>query len=65
LAEVRLQEGAALKNALRRFSRKVQQEDVMKEVQRHSFFLKPGEEKRVIGVLARIRSRNQARKEQD
>jgi len=38
LAEVRLQEGESLENALRRFKRKVQQEDTIKEVKRHSFF---------------------------
>ena len=37
LAEVRLQEGESLENALRRFKRKVQQEDIIKEVKRHSF----------------------------
>jgi small subunit ribosomal protein S21 len=43
LAEVRLQEGESLENALRRFKRKVLQEDTIKEVKRHSFYLKPGE----------------------
>jgi small subunit ribosomal protein S21 len=32
LAEVRLQEGESLESALRRFKRKVQQEDIIKEV---------------------------------
>jgi ribosomal protein S21 len=35
LAEVRVQEGEPLENALRRFKRKVQQEDIIKEVKRH------------------------------
>jgi small subunit ribosomal protein S21 len=65
LAEVRLQEGESLENALRRFKRKVQQEDIIKEVKRHSFYLKPGEKKRVKEALARKRSRKKARKEQD
>jgi ribosomal protein S21 len=43
LAEVRLQEGEPLENALRRFKRKVQTEDIIKEVKRHSYYLKPGE----------------------
>jgi len=34
-----------LENALRRFKRKVQQEDIIKEVKRHSYYLKPGEKK--------------------
>src|SRR6478672_10358934 len=65
LAEVRLQEGEFLENALRRFKRKVQQEDIIKEVKRHSFYLKPGEKKRVKEALARKRGRKKARKEQD
>jgi len=32
LAEVRLQDGESLENALRRFKRKVQQEDIIKEI---------------------------------
>ena len=65
LAEVKLQEGEPLENALRRFKRKVQTEDIIKEVKRHSFYLKPGEKKRVKQALARKRSRKKARKEQD
>jgi small subunit ribosomal protein S21 len=53
LAEVRVQEGEPLENALRRFKRKVQTEDIIKEVKRHSFYLKPGEKKRVKEALAR------------
>ncbi len=65
LAEVRLQEGESLENALRRFKRKVQQEDIIKEVKRHSFYLKPGEKRRTKEALARKRSRKKARKEQE
>jgi small subunit ribosomal protein S21 len=65
LAEVRIQEGESLENALRRFKRKVQQEDIIKEVKRHSYYLKPGEKKRTKEALARKRSRKKARKEQE
>jgi len=65
LPEVRLQEGESLENALRRFKRKVQQEDVIKEVKRHSFYLKPGEKKRVKEALAQKRCRKKLRKEQE
>ena len=47
MAEVRVQEGEPLENALRRFKRKVQQEDIIKEVKRHAFYLKPGQKKRI------------------
>lgn len=65
VAEVRLQEGESMENALRRFKRKVQQDDIIKEVKRHSYYLKPGEKKRAKEALARKRSRKKARKEQD
>jgi small subunit ribosomal protein S21 len=57
LAEVRLQDGETLENALRRFKRKVLQEDIIKEVKRHAFYLKPGQKKRVKSALARKRNR--------
>jgi len=62
VAEVRLQDGESLENALRRFKRRVQQEDIIKEVKRHSFYLKPGEKKRVKQALARKRSRKRIRR---
>ena len=62
LAEVRVQDGESIENALRRFKRKVQQEDIIKEVKNHSFYLKPGEKKRVKQALARKRSRKKVRK---
>jgi small subunit ribosomal protein S21 len=62
LAEVRIQDGESIENALRRFKRKVQQEDFIKEVKKHSFYLKPGEKKRVKQALARKRSRKKIRK---
>jgi small subunit ribosomal protein S21 len=65
LAEVRLQEGESLENALRRFKRKVQQEDIIKEIKKHSFYLKPGEKRRVKEALARKRVRKKARMERD
>ena len=65
LAEVRLQEGEPLENALRRFKRKVQTEDIIKEVKRHSFYLKPGEKRRVKQALARKRARKKIRKDRD
>jgi small subunit ribosomal protein S21 len=62
LAEVRIQDGESIENALRRFKRKVQQEDIIKEVKKHSFYLKPGEKKRIKQALARKRTRKKVRK---
>jgi small subunit ribosomal protein S21 len=63
VAEIRLQEGESLENALRRFKRKVQSEDIIKEVKRHSYYLKPGEKRRVKSALARKRARKKIRKQ--
>ena len=63
LAEVRLQDGESLENALRRFKRKVQTEDIIKEVKRHSYYLKPGEKRRVKQALARKRARKKIRRD--
>ncbi len=63
MAEVRVLEGEAIDNALRRFKRKVQQEDIIKEVKRHSYYLKPGEKKRLKQALARKRSRKKLRRD--
>jgi small subunit ribosomal protein S21 len=64
LAEVRVQEGETLENTLRGFKRAVQQEDIIKEVKRHSFSLKPGGKQRVQAALARERNRHKVCKEQ-
>jgi len=63
VAEIRLQEGESLENALRRFKRKVQSEDIIREVKRHSYYLKPGEKRRVKQALARKRARKKIRRE--
>ncbi|MBK9168384.1 MAG: 30S ribosomal protein S21 [Bryobacterales bacterium] len=65
MAEVRTQEGETLENLLRRFKRKVQQEDIIKEVKRHSFYLKPGEKARVKQALARKRNRKKSRRDSE
>ena len=53
VAEVRLQEGESVENALRRFKRKVQAEN------------KPGEKRRVKQALARKRARKKFRKDSE
>ena len=61
MAEVTIQDGETLESALRRFKRKVQQEDIIKEIKRHSFYLKPGEKRRTKEALARKRNRKKRR----
>ena len=65
LAEVRIQEGESLENALRRFKRKVQSEDIIKEIKKHSYYMKPGEKRRAKEALSRKRLRKKQRREQD
>jgi small subunit ribosomal protein S21 len=52
LAEVNVQEGETLEGALRRFKRNVQQEDIIKEIQRHSFYMRPRGTKRTKDASA-------------
>ncbi len=62
MAEVTIQDGETVESALRRFKRKVQQEDIIKEIKRHSYYLKPGEKKRTKQALARKRNRKKQSK---
>ena len=57
MAEVQVHDGESLESALKRFKRKVLQEDIIKEIKRHTFYLKPGQKKRVKEALARKRNR--------
>lgn len=65
MAEVTLQDGETVENALRRFKRKVLQEDIIREVKRHAFYLKPGQKLRVKQALARKRKSKKARRESE
>jgi small subunit ribosomal protein S21 len=56
LAEVQIRDGESLESALKRFKRKVLQEDIIKDIKRHAFYLKPGQKKRVKEALARKRN---------
>jgi small subunit ribosomal protein S21 len=63
LAEVRIHDGESMESALRRFKRQVQQEGIIKEVKKHSFFLKPGEKKRLKSKLAQKLKRKKVRRQ--
>lgn len=65
MAEVSIQDGETLESALRRFKRKVQQEDIIKEIKKHSFYLKPGEKRRTKEALARKRNRKKRSRDVD
>lgn len=64
LAEIRVNDNESIESALRRFKRKVQQEDIIKEIKKHSFYMKPGDKKRAKQALARKRQRKKIRREQ-
>jgi|TARA_B100000959_G_C14476653_1_gene417388 small subunit ribosomal protein S21 len=63
LAEVKVQDGESIESALRRFKRKVQQEDIIKDIKKHSFYLKPGDKRRAKRALAQKRTRKKQRRE--
>ena len=65
VAEVKIQEGESIESALRRFKRKVQQEDIIKDIKKHSFYLKPGDKRRAKQALARKRNRKKLRREME
>ncbi len=62
MAEVKLGDNETLESALRRFKRKVQQEDIIREVKRHAFYVPPGEKARLKSALARKRNRKKTRR---
>jgi len=65
LAEVHVSDGESLESALKRFKRKVLQEDIIKEIKRHAFYLKPGQKKRVKAALARKRDRKKRSRDRE
>ena len=63
MAEIRIFDGESIESALRRFKRQVQQEGIIKDVKKHSFFLKPGEKKRLKSKLAQKLKRKKVRRQ--
>jgi small subunit ribosomal protein S21 len=62
MAEIQIHDGESIESALRRFKRKVQQEDIIREVKRHAFYVPPGEKRRLKSALARKRNRKKYRR---
>lgn len=63
LAFVVVDEGENIEAALRRFKRKVQQESIIKEIKKHSVYIKPGEKRRLKDAQARKRMRRRLRRD--
>jgi small subunit ribosomal protein S21 len=63
LAYVEVNSNESFESALRRFKRKVQQEAIIKEIKKHSVYLKPGERRRLKIAQAQKRMRKRMRRE--
>ena len=62
MATVQVNDGESIESALRRFKRRVQTEDIIRDAKKHAFYLKPGEKKRIKSALARKRNRKKTRR---
>lgn len=62
MAYVLVRENESLENALRRFRRKVQREGIMRDYKKSSFYLKPGDKKRMKEHRALKRMRRYLKK---
>lgn len=59
---VKIRENESFEKAMRRFRRKVEREGIRKDIKKNSFYLKPGEEKRLKQRLAEKRRRKAIRR---
>jgi len=65
LAEIHVNDGESLESALKRFKRKVMNEEIIKDIKKHAFYLKPGQRKRVKSAEARKRARKHKKRSWD
>lgn len=63
MAYVEVNSSESFESALRRFKRKVQQEAIIKEIKKHTVYLKPGEKRRLKIAQAQKRMRKRIRRE--
>ncbi len=61
---VTVRENEPFEKALRRFRRKVEREGIRKDIKKNSFYLKPGEKRRLKQRLAEKRRRKAQRRAQ-
>jgi small subunit ribosomal protein S21 len=59
---VRVKDHEPIEKAMRRFRRKVEREGIRKDIKKNSFYLKPGEKKRLKQRLAEKRRRKAMRR---
>jgi small subunit ribosomal protein S21 len=65
LAEIHLQDGESLESALKRFKRKVMNKEIIKDIKKHAFNLKPGQKRRAKALEARKRARKKRFQDRD
>ena len=65
MAEIHVNDGESLESALKRFKRKVMNEEIIKDIKKHSFYLKPGQRKRIKSAEARKRARKTKSRSRD
>ena len=65
MAEIHVNDGESLESALKRFKRKVMNEEIIKDIKKHAFYLKPGQKKRVKSAEARKRARKNKSRSRD
>ena len=65
MAEIHVNDGESLESALKRFKRKVMNEEIIKDIKKHAFYLKPGQRKRVKSAEARKRARKKRSHDRD
>ena len=63
MAYVKIRAGESLTSLIRRFKRKVQQQAIIKEIKKHSVYIKPGERKRLDKAQSLKRIRKRLRRE--
>lgn len=59
---VKIRDNESFDKAMRRFRRKVEREGIRKDIKKNSFYLKPGEKKRLKQRLAEKRRRKAMRR---
>jgi len=65
LAYVLVDKDESLEHALRRFKRKVQREGIMRDYKRSSFYVKPGDKRRLKEHRARKRIRRYLKRKRE
>ena len=65
MAEIHLNDGESLESALKRFKRKVMNEEIIKDIKKHAFYLRPGQKKRLKAEEARKRARKNKSRSRD